>query len=150
MFAVASRYPDGPKVLEVACANPTCGKAVALTGMARTNARKRGRGYCSLECGKDGKLASLSVAKSVHWRGDEVGYGARYIRLGKSLGGASGQRCFDCDRPAVNANVPAERLRADASGQCQALLFSIRDSDYSARCKKCHAKLDRGVSRRAA
>jgi hypothetical protein len=41
---VAARYPNGPKVLEVTCANPACGKAVALTGVARTNALKRGRG----------------------------------------------------------------------------------------------------------
>jgi hypothetical protein len=41
---VAARHPNGPKVLEVACANPICGKVAMLTGRSRVRAVESGRG----------------------------------------------------------------------------------------------------------
>ena len=62
------------KVLEltVVCANmakgcPRLGAPFTVTGHSRTRALKRGRAYCSLECGKAGRRANVSAAMKSRW-----------------------------------------------------------------------------------
>jgi hypothetical protein len=83
-----------------------------------------------------------------NWRGDEVGYAGRHQRLRKAFGSATRYFCVEnCCRPAsdwsLNADVPSECLRADASGHAQGLNFSPYDAHYYPRCRACHLKLDR-------
>ena len=56
--------------LEIICANPTCGKVVVLTGIARANALRRGgRGYCHppAECGKVSRRTRCAAAATVRY-----------------------------------------------------------------------------------
>jgi endogenous inhibitor of DNA gyrase (YacG/DUF329 family) len=68
MMDPVERARSGIKTLELSIECATCGKAVVLTGRARTNVLQRGgRGYCpNGVCGKVG--ASVQLSAVMTWR----------------------------------------------------------------------------------
>jgi hypothetical protein len=63
------------KSIEGVCANANCprpGAPLAVTGKERKHALKRGRAYCSPECGKAGRRANVSSAMTAMWANPEA------------------------------------------------------------------------------
>lgn len=77
---------------------------------------------------------SRKGARHPMWRGDDAGYKAVHLRLGKVSG-----PCVDCGAPAKHWSY----THADPAEKKDPYPYSTDPTYYVPRCRSCHSKLDR-------
>lgn len=101
----------------------------------RTVPMRREQRFCSKSC----SATSTTLARGIG------SYYGVHNRVKSERGSAAGHTCVDCGRPAEEWSY--DGLDPDELTTPEGYRFSVRPEHYVARCRRCHARLDRSGER---